>query len=210
MLLFLLLIFPIASIWVISEDLIISQALLDLRDYFLFGILLFIPSFFFINIFTGFLNQTYTISNIYFYFLFADYFFYQIFCIFSCILRFRNVMCLGASEGINRYFLYMAGFYTAFTFYSAIHSNSGTDLYALFLKPVTLLCMAVYSSVFMSFRDAETGLIKHLFTFLLIVFPAFLAFVPFFFYIRIPLLSFAIILLMAAHGFYVLYKKRNM
>ncbi|MCL2705183.1 MAG: hypothetical protein FWE72_03135 [Spirochaetaceae bacterium] len=209
MLLFLLLIFPIASIWIISEDLLIKQMILDLRDYFLFGILFFIPSLFFVNILVGFFSQTYTFLNIYFYHFLADYFFFQFFCILSCMIRYRNKMSISTGEGITHYFLFMAGFYTAFTFYSAINNYNSADLYTLFIRPVALLLMAAYASVFLTFRDAETGVIKHLFTALISILPAILAFVPFFFYIRFPLFSFIIIFVMTIPGFYFLYKNRN-
>jgi len=209
MLLFLLLIFPIASIWLISNDLLLKQMILDLRDYFLFGILFFIPSLFFTNIFIGFLSQTYTILNIYFYHLFADFFFYQFFCILSCILRFRNMMSMGTSEGITNYFLFMAGFYAAFTFYSAINNYNSADLYTLFLRPVTMLLLAAYSSVFLALREAETGVVKHIFTVLLSIFPAILTFVPFFFYIRFPLFSYILIFIMIIPGLLFLYKNRD-
>jgi len=208
MLLFSLLIFPIASIWIFSEDFYLRQLFLDLKDYFLFGILFFIPSFVLVTIFTGFLSQTYTVFNIYFYYLFADYFFYQFFCILSCIIRFRNAVCVGTSEGRNYYFLFMAGFYTAFAFYSAIHNYNSADFYTLFLRPITLLIMAVYASVFLSIRESETGLIKQLFTVLLFIFPAVLAFVPFFFYIKFPIFAFIVIFVLTIPGLYVLYKNR--
>ena len=209
MLLFLLLIFPIAAIWLISSDFFLRQMILDLRDYFLFGILFFIPSLLFVNICTGFLSQTYTTSNIYFYYLFADYFFFQFFCILSCVIRFRNVICIGTIEGINHYFLFMAGFYTAFTFYSAIHNYNTADLYTLFLGPTTLLLMAAYSSVFMALRDAETGIIKYLFTVLIAIIPGILALVPFFFYNRLQVFSYITILVLIAPGIYFLYKNRE-
>ena len=209
MLLFLLLIFPIASIWLISSDLFFKQMILDLRDYFLFGILFFIPSLLFVNIFTGFLNKTYTVSNLYFYYLFADYFFFQFFCILSCVLRFRNNICISTTDGINHYFLFMAGFYTAFAFYSSINDYNSSDLYTLFLRPTTLLLMAAYSSVFMALRDSETGIIKYLFTVLIAIIPGILALVPFFFYSRLQVFSYITILVLIAPGIYFLYKNRE-
>ena len=208
MILFLLLLFPIASIWLISDDLfLIKQSIIDLRDCFLFGILFFIPSLFFINIFAGFLNQTYTVLNIYLYYFFADYFFYQLFSVLSCVLRFRGKMVVSIDEGINHYFLFMAGFYTAFTFYSLIVGYNSTDLYNLFLKPINLLLMAAYASFFLALRDFETGLVKQLFVAALFIFPAISALVPFFFYLRLPLLSFGIIFIMVALGWYIFHKK---
>ena len=206
MTLFLLLLFPAASIWLISRDLLIQQMFIDLKNYFLFGILFFIPSFLFINIFTGFLGQTYTVLNIYLYYLFADYFFFQLFSVLSCMLRFKNEMYRGLDEGINHYFLFMAGFYTAFTFYSAINSHHSLDFYNLFLKPFTLLLMAAYTSFFLALKDSETGLLKYLFTIMIFIFPAISAFVPFFFYIRYPLFSLIVILVMAASGWFILHK----
>ena len=206
MTLFLLLLFPVVSIWLISRDFYIQQIFIDLRDYFLFRILLFIPSFFFINIFTGFLSQTYTVLNIYLYYLFADYFFFQVFSVLSCILRFRNVASRGLDEGINHYFLFLAGFYTAFTFYSAITGNQSADFYNFFFKPVTLLLMAAYTSFFLSLKDTEMGLLKYLFTVGIFIFPAISAFVPFFFYTKYPLFSLIVILVMAVPGWFFLYK----
>ena len=206
MILFLLFLFPIASIWLISGDLFFRQTLIDLRNYFLFGILLFIPSFFFVSIFISFLNQTYSVLNIYLYHLFADYFFFQFFCILVCRLRFRNMMYSGSGEGISHYFLFIAGYYTAFTFYSAIQNYTIANIYTLFLNPITLLIMAIYTAVFLTFKDSETGFLKYIFTAGLFIFPVISAFVPFFFYIRFPLVSYIILFVMAAPIGYVLYK----
>ncbi len=209
MILFLLLLFPLASVWLILSEIDFRQMLLNLRDYFLFGILFFIPSFFFVNILTGFLSQTYTVLNIYLYHFFADYFFYQFFCILSCILRFRNVMYCGTGEGISRYFLFMAGFYTAFAFYSAIHNYNSADFYTLFLLPVTLLLMSAYTSFFLTLRDVETGFIKYLFIAALFVFPIILALVPFFHYIKFQVFSFVIIAVIAGIGWFIFYKSKS-
>ncbi|MCL2481552.1 MAG: hypothetical protein FWF38_07560 [Spirochaetaceae bacterium] len=118
-------------------------------------------------------------------------------------------MCIGTGEGITHYFLFMAGFYTAFTFYSAINNYNSADLYTLFIRPVALLIMAAYASVFMALRDAETGIIKHLFSVLLSIFPGILALVPFFFYTRSLFFCFLIIFVMAIPGFYFLRKNRS-
>ena len=208
MYLFLLLIFPIASIWLVSKDLFFNQILLGFKDFFLRGVLFFIPCFLFTAIFTSFLNRTYTVANIYFYYLFADYFFYHFFCILSCLVKFRNKMFVSTSERINHYFLFFAGFYTVFTFYSAATNFNSEDLYTLFLKPITLLIIAAYSSVFLALKDSETGIIKYLYIFLIIVFPVIIALVPFFFYIRYPIFSFIVIFGVIVPSVYFYFKTR--
>ncbi|MCL2792547.1 MAG: hypothetical protein FWD87_05580 [Spirochaetaceae bacterium] len=118
-------------------------------------------------------------------------------------------MTISTSEGISHYFLFMGGFYTAFTFYSAITNFNSEDLYTLFLKPVTLLIMAAYSSVFLTLRDSETGVLRHILTALLAIFPVILALVPFFYYIRYPFVSFIIIIVIIAPGLYFYYRDRG-
>ncbi|MCL2294729.1 MAG: hypothetical protein FWC36_07685 [Spirochaetes bacterium] len=210
MLLFLLLLFPIVSIWLLSEDQSVGQIIIDLKNYFLYGVLLFAPSFLLVNIFISFLSRTYTVANIYFYYLFAVYFFYHFFCILSCAFRFRYVMCISTGERMTHYFLFMAGFYTAFAFFSAIQNHNSADFYTLFLKPVSLLIMAAYTSFFMTMRDSETGLLRYLLVVLILVFPAILGLVPFFYYIRYPIFSFAVIFVLIIPGGFLWYRNRYM
>ncbi|MDX9800924.1 MAG: hypothetical protein RBT69_06280 [Spirochaetia bacterium] len=211
MTIFSILIFPLASLWLISgepEAERFKQLWSDFRDYFLPGLFYFIPAPFIVNLLTGFLNRTYSLANIYLFHFFTDFFYYQLILTAFCLFKFRNMMYSGTDEKIKHYFLFFSGFFTALAVYSNFSSSSYGDFYSYFILPVSWFLMAGFTVFFMVYKDMESGIVKGLYISGLFLFPAAASLIPFFFYIRLYFLSGFILLLIGLTGYFLLRANR--
>ncbi len=207
MILFSILLFPLASLWLIAGKRSEKRPvliLLDFRDYYLTGVLFFIPAAFLVKIFTGFLSKTYTLPNIYLYHFFTDYFFYQLTAMAASQIRFRDLMYAGPDEKTEHYFLFFAGFFTSLVFNYSFARHGNGNFYDVFILPVSWLMMAGLTTLFMIFREMESGYVRIYYTAALFLLPAAAAFIPFFFYIKIYSLFFIVFAGLPAVGYYLI------
>lgn len=207
MAIFSLLVFPLASLWLISGERNRrneTRLWVNFRDYFFSGMVYFVPSMVVVRMLTSFLERTYSYANIYFYHLFVDFALLQLLVILCCVIRFRDVMFAGTEEKIIHFFLFFSGFFAALALYSAIVFHREGDIYYYFLLPVTRVLIAGLTALVLVLKDFETGWMKYLYLLSLFLLAAAGALVPFFFYIRISIVSYMILSLFMVAGYYLL------
>ena len=211
MTLFSILLFPLSSLWLLSGKSggkPPGQIINGFLDYFLPGIIFFIPAFFITRFFTGFLSRTYSLPNIFLYHFFIDYFFFQILCIAACLYRFRNFIYSGTDEKLEQYFLFAAGFFTALILHSSITGHGSGDLYTLFFLPVSWLLLVALTVIILIFKDYETGYMKMIYIAVLFALPFISAFIPFYFYIKYQIICVLILIAEVVAG-YILLKMNS-
>jgi len=211
MTLFSILLFPLSSLWLLSgksREKTSRQIINGFLDYFLPGIIFYIPAFFITRFFTGFLSRTYSLPNIYLYHFFTDFFYFQILCIAACLYRFRNCIYSGTDEKLEQYFLLSSGFFTALILHSSIAGHGSGDLYTLFFLPVSWFLLVALTVIFLIFKDYETGYTKFVYIAVLLALPLISAFIPFYFYIKFQIISVLILITEVVAG-YILIKMNS-
>lgn len=207
MAIFSLLVFPLASLWLITGERKRQNGTRlwgNFRDYFISGMVYFVPSIIVARMLTSFLERTYSYANIYFYHFFVDFALLQLLVILCCVIRFRDMMFAGTEEKIIHFFLFFSGFFAALSLYSVLMFHREGDIYFYFLLPAARVLIAGLTALILVLKDYETGWMKYLYLLSLFLLAAAGALVPFFFYIRISIVSYMILSLFMVAGYYLL------